>query len=175
MTNLNASTLEGRTTSVIRNLTRDICHELQFNKVNNKHVGSTFSFNTKKHQSLPMCPDLWRFFAICVGYWVSRLHELIARIAIQQFQGERSSSHRGWFLWHQPKLHRIFFSGKSHPKWCKSKISFASKLDPTTKMGGNSVTPVLIIGCLWFSYCSCLSHEVPPEHIEEEKNDVIRS
>ena len=111
-----------------------------------------------------MCHDLWRFFFrhMCVGYWVPRLHELIARIAIQQFRGERSSSYRGWFLWHQPKHHAFF-------DW-----EIPSKLDPTPqKFLCNFMTPVLIIGCLWFSYCSCLSHEVPPEHTLKKKRTIF--
>lgn len=92
MTNLNASTLEGRTTSVIRNLTGDICHELQFNKVKKQKMLEASFPNNKKTSIFAHVPWLMAFFfAICVGYWVPRLHELIARIAIQQFQGERSS------------------------------------------------------------------------------------
>lgn len=135
-------------------------------KWNNKKCWKHLFLQQKKTSIFAHVPWLMAFsFAACVGYWVPRLHELIARIAIQQFQGERSSSYRGWFLWHQPKLLRSSFSGKSHPKWCKSKKFFCIKVGShTTKMGGNFMTPVLIIGCLWFSYCSCLSHEVPPEH-----------
>ena len=130
--------------------------------------------STKKTSIFAHVPWLMAFFfAICVGYWVPRLHELIARIAIQQFQGERSSWYStGHFYGTPTQTSPHFFSGKSHPKWCKSKIFFASKLDPTTKMGGNFMTPVLIIGCLWFSYCSCLSHEVPLEHTLKKKRTM---
>ena len=147
---------------------------------NNKNVGSIFSFNKKKHQSLPMCHDLWRFFSpyVLVTEY-PRLHELIARIAIQQFQGERSSWYStGHFYGTPTQTSPHFFSGKSHPKWCKSNMFFCIKVGShTTKMGGNFMTPVLIIGCLWFSYCSCLSHEVPLEHTLKKKRTifVIRS
>ena len=103
-----------------------------------------------------------------VGYWVPRLHEPIARIAIQQFQGERSSSYRGWFLWHQPKLHACFLVGNPIQNDAKARSFLHQSWIPPQKWGGNLMTPVLI-GCLWFSYCSCLSHKAA--HIEEENND----
>ena len=70
---------------------------------------------------------------------------------------------------HQPKLHRFFLVENPIQNDAKARF-FCIKVGSHHKNGGNWMTPVLIIGCLWFSYWSCLSHKAP--HIEEEKNDI---